>query len=73
MNKKHVHDLVAPIGIRKQACNTSFRFQYIMVADTNKNAVKLYEKLGFVEIKRVKMNNSKRSCINFLVYMRYVK
>ncbi len=43
------------------------------VADTNTNAVKLYEKLGFVEIKRVKMSNSKRSGINYLVYMRYVK
>jgi hypothetical protein len=29
MNKKRVHDFVAPIGICKQACDSSFRFHYI--------------------------------------------
>ncbi|MFT4145505.1 MAG: hypothetical protein QM644_13710 [Mobilitalea sp.] len=33
MNKKRVHGLVAPIGIHKQAYDTSFRFHYTM----NKN------------------------------------
>ncbi|MCL2224367.1 MAG: GNAT family N-acetyltransferase [Defluviitaleaceae bacterium] len=42
---------------------------YILeVADTNKNAVRLYEKLGFAEIKRVQA--PKRSGVNFFIYMR---
>ena len=41
------------------------------VADTNTNAVSLYEKLGFREFARVKMKDSRRSGINFLVYMKY--
>ncbi|MCL1883533.1 MAG: GNAT family N-acetyltransferase [Defluviitaleaceae bacterium] len=42
---------------------------YILeVADTNKNAVSLYEKLGFKEMKRIKA--AKRSDVNFFVYMR---
>jgi ribosomal protein S18 acetylase RimI-like enzyme len=44
---------------------------YILeVADTNENAVRLYEKLGFREIKRVKAPNPKHSGVNFFVYMR---
>ena len=38
------------------------------VADNNTNAVRLYEKLGFSEIKRVRA--PKRSGVNFFVYMR---
>ncbi len=40
------------------------------VADTNAGAVMLYEKLGFCECMRVKMQNQKRSGVNYLVYMR---
>lgn len=48
--------------------------EYILeVADTNTNAVKLYEKLGFREFTRVRMKNPKQSGVNFLVYMRYVR
>jgi ribosomal protein S18 acetylase RimI-like enzyme len=48
--------------------------QYILeVADTNMNAVKLYEKLGYKEFKRIKHKHSKRSGINYLVYMKYDK
>ena len=31
MNIRPVHDLVAPIGIHKQAYNSSFRFHYIII------------------------------------------
>ena len=41
------------------------------VADNNAGALRLYEKLGFKEIKRIKA--SKRSGINEFVYMRHVK
>ena len=40
------------------------------VADTNISAVKLYESLGFREIKRVKAPRPKRSGVNFFLYMR---
>lgn len=41
------------------------------VADTNKNAVNLYEKLGFREFTRVKTKDPKRSGIDYFVYMRF--
>jgi ribosomal protein S18 acetylase RimI-like enzyme len=48
--------------------------QYVLeVADTNTSAVKLYEKLGYKEFKRIKHKHSKRSGINYLVYMKYSK
>ncbi len=31
INKKRVYDLVAPVGICKQACNSSLRFHYIII------------------------------------------
>lgn len=43
------------------------------VADTNSKAVSLYEALGFKEFERIKMKDSKRSGINFLIYMKYEK
>lgn len=44
--------------------------EYILeVADTNANAVRLYEKLGFREFMRVEMKNKKQSGVNYLVYM----
>ncbi len=43
------------------------------VADTNGNAVKLYEKLGYTEFARVKEKHSKQSGVNYLVYMKYLK
>ncbi|MFT4143703.1 MAG: N-acetyltransferase [Mobilitalea sp.] len=64
---------VASTLIEEIIKNNEYKEFVLEVADTNTNAVKLYEKLGFVEIKRVKMHNSKRSGINFLVYMKYIK
>lgn len=48
--------------------------EYILegVADTNTNAIKLYEQLGFKEFKRVKQKHSKISGINYYLYMKYV-
>lgn len=43
------------------------------VADTNLKAVALYKKLGFKEITRIKMKNSKQSGVDNLLYMEYVK
>lgn len=40
------------------------------VADTNTNAFKLYEKMGFVEMKRIAAPNPKRSGVNNYLYMR---
>ncbi|MGA8942451.1 MAG: N-acetyltransferase [Thermoactinomyces sp.] len=48
--------------------------EYILeVADTNTPAVKLYEKVGFKEFKRIKQNWSRISGVNYLVYMKYIK
>jgi ribosomal protein S18 acetylase RimI-like enzyme len=48
--------------------------EYILeVADTNYNAVKLYEKLGFKEFKRIEHKYKKQSGINYLIYMKYKK
>jgi len=40
------------------------------VADTNIGAVKLYDRLGFKEFKRVKAANRRRTGVNFFLYMR---
>ncbi len=53
--------------------STPYREYALEVADTNVNAVKLYEKLGFREFMRVEQKNSKQSGINHLVYMKYGK
>lgn len=48
--------------------------EYVLeVADTNEVAVRLYERLGFVEFMRIKEPKSKVSGVNFLVYMKMVK
>ncbi len=64
---------IASILIEKIIKKNEYEEYVLEVADTNTNAVNLYEKLGFVEMKRVKMSNAKRSGINFLVYMKYIK
>ncbi|MDR1629407.1 MAG: GNAT family N-acetyltransferase [Oscillospiraceae bacterium] len=53
--------------------DTPYTNYVLEVADTNQNAVNLYKKLGFKEFKRVEEKHSKRSGINYLVYMRYIK
>lgn len=50
--------------------HTSFVLE---VADTNSKAVALYKKLGFEEITRIKMKNSKQSGVDNLLYMEYAK
>lgn len=47
--------------------------EYVLeVADTNTNAIKLYEKLGFEAFMRIPQKHSKRSGVNELVYMKLV-
>ena len=53
--------------------STPYSMYALEVADTNTNAINLYEKLGFIEFLRVKQKDSKRSGINHLVYMKYSK
>jgi ribosomal protein S18 acetylase RimI-like enzyme len=48
--------------------NNPYDAYILEVADTNTNAVRLYEKLGFSEIKRVKAPRG--SGVNFFLYMR---
>lgn len=64
---------VASAIIRHITEATPYNSYVLEVADTNTPAVKLYEKLGFREIMRVKQKHSKQSGINFLVYMKYDK
>ena len=48
--------------------------EYILeVADTNYNALKLYEKIGFREFKRIEHKYKKQSGINYLIHMKYKK
>jgi ribosomal protein S18 acetylase RimI-like enzyme len=53
--------------------STPYTIYALEVADTNTNAINLYEKLGFIEFLRIKQKGSKRSGINHLVYMKYNK
>jgi ribosomal protein S18 acetylase RimI-like enzyme len=43
------------------------------VADTNTNALTLYEKLGYKEVYRIKQRFSKHIGINYLLYMKCIK
>ena len=52
---------------------TAYSEYALEVADTNTNAVKLYEKLGFSEFMKVKDKHSKQSGINYFVYMKKIK
>ncbi|UOQ93300.1 GNAT family N-acetyltransferase [Halobacillus shinanisalinarum] len=65
-------------GVATAIMNYIFTFpqyrEYVLkVADTNINAVKLYEKLGYKEFKRIKPKFRKISGVNYLVYMKYIK
>lgn len=59
--------------IRHILANAPYRNFILEVADTNVNAVRIYEKLGFTEFFRVAHKNSKQSGVNYLVYMRREK
>ena len=52
---------------------TPYEVYALEVADTNTNAVKLYEKLGYTEFMRIKQKHSKQSGVDYLVYMKYLK
>lgn len=43
------------------------------VADTNTNAVKLYENLGYTELTRIAQKHPRQSGINHLLYLQYEK
>jgi ribosomal protein S18 acetylase RimI-like enzyme len=47
---------------------TPYETYVLEVADTNTNAIGLYEKLGFREMKRIKAPRG--SGVNFFIYMR---
>ncbi|MFB5660356.1 GNAT family N-acetyltransferase [Alteribacillus sp. HJP-4] len=53
--------------------STSYDEYVLEVADTNTNAIKLYQKLGFAEFLRIPQKNSEKSGVNNLVYMKQVK
>ena len=59
--------------IRHILSNEPCRNFILEVADTNVNAVRVYEKLGFTEFFRVAHKHSKQSGVNHLVYMRWEK
>ncbi len=62
---------VASAIIKHIVAVTPYSAYVLEVADTNTPAVKLYEKLGFREFKRIPQKHSKQSGINHLVYMKY--
>ena len=64
---------VASEIIRSIFETTPFVNYVLEVADTNVKAVSLYTKLGFTEFMRVEEKHSKRSGINYLIYMKYSK
>ncbi len=53
--------------------STPYGIYALEVADTNTNAVKLYERLGYTEFLRIKQKHSKQSGVNYLVYMKFLK
>lgn len=62
-------------GVATAMMNYLFRLpsfdEYVLeVADTNENAVKLYERLGFKEFKRIRVKWSKISGVNERIYMK---
>ena len=61
-------------AMMKHIIDSSPYDEYVLeVADTNTIAVRLYEKLGYKEFLRIKHKHSKRSGVDYLVYMKYSK
>jgi len=61
-------------AIMKHICDfTPYDVYALEVADTNTNAVKLYKKPGYSEFLRIRQKHSKKSGVNYLVYMKYIK
>ncbi|MBX9976195.1 GNAT family N-acetyltransferase [Cytobacillus firmus] len=64
----------AATELLKSIIDSSSCSEYVLeVADTNTNAIKLYEKLGFAEFMRIPQKHSEKSGVNHLVYMKHVK
>ncbi|WP_338787190.1 GNAT family N-acetyltransferase [Metabacillus sp. FJAT-53654] len=53
--------------------STSYHEYVLEVADTNTNAIKLYEKLDFAEFMSIPQKHSEKSGVNNLVYMKNEK
>lgn len=61
-------------GLIKHIIEFSSGNEFVLeVADTNIQAVNLYNKLGFIEFMRVSQKHPKQSGINNLLYMKYTK
>lgn len=73
VHKDHRRKGVASHIIQYIINNTEFNEYILEVADTNTNAVNLYQKLGFTEFERIKCKNPKRAGFNYLVYMKIKK
>ncbi|AVL00749.1 GNAT family N-acetyltransferase [Pediococcus inopinatus] len=72
-SKNHRGQGVATQIIKYIHENTPFKKYVLEVADTNVNAVRLYETLNYQVFKRVPETHTKRSGINFYLYMQYIK
>lgn len=53
--------------------STPYREYVLEVADTNTNAIKLYQKLGYKEFTRIRTKHGMMSGIYEWIYMKYVK
>lgn len=68
-SENYRHMGVASTLIKSLLETPHFTSYALEVADTNSQAVKLYQKLGFEEFMRVEMKHKKRSGVNYLLYM----
>lgn len=60
---------VAYVLIEHVMATRPYKHFVLEVADTNEAAMRLYQRLGFTEFKRVKAPSAKISGVNFFVYM----
>jgi ribosomal protein S18 acetylase RimI-like enzyme len=68
-NKKYRKEGIAST-IMKHIFSLNIYEKYILeVADTNEQAFRLYEKLGYREVDRIKQRCAKNIGINYLIYM----
>ena len=70
-NSKYKRKGIASAIIKHIFSLSEYKHYFLEVADTNMNALKLYEKLGFKEVYRKKVMPG--SGINYLIYMKYSK
>jgi ribosomal protein S18 acetylase RimI-like enzyme len=67
---KYQRQGVASALIEHIMSNTPYTDYVLEVADTNTAALRLYERLGFAEVKRIPEKHPKQSGLNFYIYMR---